>query len=397
MDDARVLPRTRHIYVTDHFGRVIVSGPNYKKSLYDLYCYNLKGLNHVCEDCPVGIIDNERNQEVPVLNTGDIIDLNLNKQGYIIQFNDSRETITPVLLNVGNSRIVSHVANAVERTVAVNSELERELELGGRLQSSLLPDKWQDPLIGLELVYRPLAKVSGDIFDIYRHGKKGSFFLIADVSGHGVASALITALLKSYIFQHLMTSEAMIDLTRFASYLNNELSNLVKSGDFITMFMGYIHTETLMLNYVCFGHPSPILIRNNAVSELDISNNVPLLMINDFEFSMSSFQLSHGDIIVLYTDGVTECKSPENELLGISGLKEIISSVLDGAKPPDNSRLADKIFRELSAYTGMAMYSDDITIAALTVNRQKDPSGDIEVEEKERDEKVDLEDLEKLF
>jgi serine phosphatase RsbU (regulator of sigma subunit) len=199
--------------------------------------------------------------------------------------------------------------------------LDEELRLAGRVQQDFLPK--QLPQIGpvrFHTLYRPAGHVSGDLYDVMRLDEAHVGFYMADAVGHGMPAALLTMFLK----QALVTKE--IDASGYRllapeqsmARLNEAMvrQNL-SHATFATALYGHLHTRTLRLTFAKGGHPSPILL--SAGGQLQpLEGDGPLLGIfPDEVFTPSAVQLSPGDRVFVYSDGVelafSEHDSPDSE------------------------------------------------------------------------------------
>ncbi len=187
-------------------------------------------------------------------------------------------------------------------------EVDQEMRLAARLQQDFLP-KISDPIGNLQFatIYRPATWVSGDIFDVFRIDETHTGFYVADAVGHGVAASLLTMFIKRSVvpkrvdgndYTIATPSEAMAGLN--TALTQQELPNC----QFVTAWYGLINHETLTLSYARGGHPYPILVTGEgAVSPLK-SSGALLGLFKDEEFPTTEVQLSPGDKVVVYTDGV---------------------------------------------------------------------------------------------
>lgn len=379
------------ICLVDQYGKVLAATALKDNNLNSLYCYHLKGWQGPCPDCPVGIETKNFFRGDMTLAPEDMLDLNLNKAGFLVKLSrDGKELVSPLLLNIGNATSILRLMSLVQKTLITNQELERDFELGGSIQSYMMTTGWANPVAILDLFYKPYNKVSGDIFDIQEDQTRGIFFIIGDVTGHGVGPALIGTYIKSFVYQHLSREEKM-DLSSFATYMNKELSRLIRSGDFITMFMGYIHLPDLRLEFICMGHPQPFLYRDGELIEIvENIRHVPLLLVDDMKYDSSSINLKKNDILLLYTDGVIDIENKKKEKLGISGLRDMFFNTAQSCANQDKCLLSTGVHEELRKFADGDNYLDDITLASIKImdniiSKPMDNTGKEEVKMSELD------------
>jgi sigma-B regulation protein RsbU (phosphoserine phosphatase) len=238
------------------------------------------------------------------------------------------------------------------------SALENDLELASRIQAALLPE--QDQVrSGWEAHYRyePAGIVSGDYCDLLapRDGDGDLYFSIGDVSGKGVAASLLMAHLNAS-FRALGRSEpSVLDLTHAANTL---LLASTLPSNYATLVCGKA-SRGGALELCNAGHCPPLLARDSGVEALSASGP-PIGLFRDAGYETLSLELEPGDSLLLYTDGLTEARSPDGEEYGA----ERLSRFLGEARSAPLRILADGILGELRSFSG-ARQSDDRTLVIL--------------------------------
>lgn len=217
-------------------------------------------------------------------------------------------------------------ANLVLRTELTKAyaALDRELTVVGEIQRSLLPQELPE-IPGLELaaLYEPSAHAGGDYYDVFPLPGGRFGFLIADVSGHGTPAAVIMAVTHALARAYSGPPEHPC---RFLDHLNERLlaSYTSINGAFVTAFYGVYNPETREFRYACAGHNPPRLLTRDRVVPLDAVGGLPLGIMPTQECSEATVRLGEGDILCLYTDGITEAQDPSNELFDVSRLDGIL-------------------------------------------------------------------------
>lgn len=232
-----------------------------------------------------------------------------------------------------------------ERTNIIDkqkSELEKDIEFARRIQTSLLPKNI--PFIpGVEIAYKyePVMGVGGDFLDIhYRDGMDEVGLFICDVSGHGASSAMIASMVK-------------MSLNSWGTYIQNpgnafpEIKKLLqgKIGDnFLTAFMCCIDLKKGIIKSSCAGHPPMIIIRESG--EIDIIKPYGKIIIDILESDYEEIEtkIYPGDKIVLYTDGVTEARISDVEMIGEKKFIQMLKKNRNLAPGYLCSRIYDDIF-----------------------------------------------------
>jgi len=242
-------------------------------------------------------------------------------------------------------------------------KLENELELSQKVQRALLPQQIPD-LPGLELAAftQPARIVGGDYFDFF-HFKDGSpGLVIADVMGKGVAASLLMASLQASLRILVTEEEEPREVVKRLNYLFCHNINLTK---FVTLFLARYEPDSKTLNYCNAGHNPPLLFGNQKSRWLQ-STSPAIGLVENFQFESAVITLVPGDILLLYTDGVTEARNPGEEEFGTDRLADILTA---------NARLSPRelvtsVRRSIQEFTNGESLEDDTTIVVVKV---KDP------------------------
>jgi phosphoserine phosphatase RsbU/P len=252
-------------------------------------------------------------------------------------------------------------------------ELGNDLELASRIQAGLLPEQDQ-VLPGWEAHYRyvPAGVVSGDYCDLLppRDGKGSLYFTIGDVSGKGVAASLLMAHLNAS-FRVLGPSQpSVLELTEKANLLLLESS---LDSHYATMVCGRAGNGTLSGNgehrpasaagrlELCnAGHPSPLVIRNSGVESLD-SSGPPIGLFRDAAYAPASVELEPGELLFLYTDGLSEARNAGRDEYGT----ERVNALLRERRTRPLREIADEVLSDLGGFTGGGSLIDDLTFMIL--------------------------------
>jgi serine phosphatase RsbU (regulator of sigma subunit) len=213
-----------------------------------------------------------------------------------------------------------------------SDELGRELAMAGKVQGKFIPsaaDLPHRPELSCAARYEAMATVGGDYFDVIRAGKNAYAFVMADVTGHGVPAALVTAMLKAS-FQtkgryNMKASETF-------AQINDELVSALGNAElFVTAWLGVLDLENGELRYSNAGHLPTI--RAGAKGNVSLLEGAGT-MLGAFEgesWEEYGVSLNPGDRLILYTDGITETMDPFDKLFGADRLMELIDSTRDRA------------------------------------------------------------------
>lgn len=262
---------------------------------------------------------------------------------------------------------------------------DRDLDMARKIQQGLLvAKKIQNKNIQLSAVCYPAEKIGGDFFSIQKRRKgnveqieeqkgiinltnrrqEGMDLVIGDVSGHGVASALVMILAKNCL-EDLLNNENY-DPKEIMQIANKQIMNYTEGSEinFVTVFLAKFNCQNNILTFSKAGHTAPLLFRKNGKIEQLETEGVFLGMFENPEFEEKQIKLEKGDKLFLYTDGLNEAKNANSELLGIKKLKDIIKNNiwLSG------EYLLNKIIEEVKEYASDNNINDDVTMIAFEVS-----------------------------
>jgi phosphoserine phosphatase RsbU/P len=243
------------------------------------------------------------------------------------------------------------------------ARLDHEIEIASQIQQKLLPKTLPNlPYVAVTGSTLACHSVGGDCFDVIelsggRHG-----FFVGDVSGKGISAALLATLLQGIFFT---TASTDMPLPNLFSSVNKYLCE--RSGDdrYATVFYGVLD-EAGHLEYVNAGHVPPLLLRRSGAVEGLASGNLPVGMFDEAAYTSASADLKDGDILVIYTDGVSEAANVHSELFEESRLRE----VLEHFKGQNVEEITEAIREGVRRFTAGAPQSDDITILAIQYKGQ---------------------------
>ncbi len=245
---------------------------------------------------------------------------------------------------------------ALEILESRNRQMIKELNLAVELQKSLLPKSYPPtPSAVFTHRYIPLAMVGGDFFALSKMEGDRVGVLIADVSGHGVAPAFITAMIRS-LFDYLHTREdSPAEVLR---RINEEFSKIVNTDHFVTAFYGIFDFEAMVCTYCGAGHPPQLIIRSDGEVTRLASEDPIIGMLEDCEFHDRSVPLAGGDLLCFYTDGVQEARNAQDEMFGVRGIEETVIR----NRNSDLESVADALITGVIQFMKDPVFEDDITV-----------------------------------
>lgn len=266
------------------------------------------------------------------------------------------------------------LTTTLERLSDAYSAIDRDLREARLFQEALMPDR-HVPLAGMDvsLLFQPSGHVGGDMVGYFpiRDGELGVYAV--DVSGHGVSSALMTARIASYFSgaapdrNLALTPTAdgyeMIAPDEVCRRLNALLQKDAESDQYLTMVLARVSTRTGEVTMCQAGHPSPLILRTDGGMEFHESFGMPVGLVDDAEYQSSTIRLGHGDRLLVFSDGLTECPDAAGNLLDEDGLIRILGE-LSGLREQE---LLAGLVEALTSFSGRRDFPDDLS--ALLVER----------------------------
>ncbi len=249
-----------------------------------------------------------------------------------------------------------------EQSQKYRRKYEKDLKSARDIQAAIAPhDKSpfsRHPAFDLYASIHPAESIGGDLYNYFFIDPTHLLFAIGDVSGKGIPAALFMAVASTMI----KNKATKLSANDIVSELNIELSHHNPNQHFLTLFLGILDTENGTLNYCNAAHNYPFIIKaNRGIYILDQANGLPLGIYGNKDYTGSSCILKKGDIIVLYTDGVIDCKDLDDHFYGINRLKENISNLYELSV----EEVVNRLLKSLEVFRGEAPQSDDISIMAL--------------------------------
>lgn len=274
------------------------------------------------------------------------------------------------LILLGISSICTTVAERtrklLERQIKDSEERQRistELDVATRIQADMLPcifPAFPDrPEFDIYATMNPAKEVGGDFYDFFMVDETHLAIVIADVSGKGVPAALFMVIGKTLINDH---TKPDTDLGQVFTEVNELLCKSNNEGLFITAFEGVLDLTTGEFRFVNAGHEMPFIAKSGSVYEpYKLRAGFVLAGMEGMKYQSGSIQLSPGDKIFQYTDGVTEATNASNELYGMERLSEVLAK--NTGRPP--AELLPIVKADIDAFAGDAPQFDDITMLCV--------------------------------
>ena len=263
---------------------------------------------------------------------------------------------------VVKARVRTHILlrEARAQLAAQLDALNEELEMARQIQLSILPQSIpQLPGLDIAARYSPMTSVAGDFYDFIQIDDQHLGILIADVSGHGLPSALIASMIQVALAGQAPHAS---DPPKVLAGLNRALSGKF-SMNFVTAAYVYVDLDKNLIRYAGAGHPPLLRFRHSEGKTTQLlENGIVLGMIPDAEYTALEIPLEPGDRHVLYTDGIPEAATPEGEQFGFDRIQQYIETHRNVAAPQFADDFLGEISRWCNQSAGQCQQQDDITL-----------------------------------
>jgi len=272
------------------------------------------------------------------------------------EFTEEHLNILTTLASVASIRVEN--ATLLEERIE-RERMERELELATEIQQRFQPSA-PPTLPGYEFqgISFSCYEIGGDYYDFIQRPNGKMLIALGDVSGKGTAAALLMSSVHAAIHAQASASYTLEDTV---VSVNKYLAENTPANRFVTLFIAELEPETGLLSYINAGHNPPLLGHaDGSVMEL-ASGGFPLGIIPTAEFEVGKLDLTKGESLVIYSDGVSEANNPREEEFGMDRLKRVVSSNITASA----AGMRDKVESALSAFTQTAPANDDITLVIV--------------------------------
>lgn len=251
----------------------------------------------------------------------------------------------------------------VEKQVEAEA-LERELETAREIQEKLLPaslPEYLDIQIAAKLI--PAKQVGGDYYNILKLNEKQSLFFIADVAGKGIPAALIVSTIYSCLNSYLKFSHDQFNLMTLVPAMNRVLIDSTTTTKFATCWFGLYHHDSKKLISINAGHNPPYIFRGRNEKPIELHKGGLFLGSLDLPFETEEIELKKNDVLVFFTDGVTEAWNKKEEDYEDYRLIDVVNN----QKQLSAEEILSGIEKDVQKHVGNAQQSDDFTVAVLKI------------------------------
>ncbi|MCA1582782.1 MAG: SpoIIE family protein phosphatase [Acidobacteria bacterium] len=265
-----------------------------------------------------------------------------------------------------DARLLSLFANQAAAAIetarlhqdAIEKErIERELELAAAIQREILPRSLPAiPGVELAAVNIPARHIGGDYYDVFPLSEGRVAFLVADVSGKGVPAALLVSTVHAAVHLQIDEAKTIADLV---SRIDRHLRRFAATRKFLTLFFGLLEPGTGVLRYVSAGHNPALLMRESGQREQLDSTGVPVGMLPNSSWREEIRDLKPGDLLCVYSDGLTEAVNAADEEFGLDRLGSDLSS----RRALPLRQICDEVLGKVADFAqGMPQYDDQTVL-----------------------------------
>jgi serine phosphatase RsbU (regulator of sigma subunit) len=275
------------------------------------------------------------------------------------RFTEDHLKVLTTLASVAAIRVEN--ARLVEARLQ-QERLERELQLAMEIQQRFQPTA--PPVVpGYELqgISFPCYEIGGDYYDFIRREDGRLVIALGDVSGKGTAAALVMSSLHGAIHAQTGSHDTLVQTI---SAVNRYLAENIPPNRFVTLFYAELDPDSGALSFLNAGHNPPLIVHSAGTVEQLASGGLPLGIKADADYREGRTHLQMGDVLVIYSDGVTEAASPSGEEFGPTRLYEVVSRNVDASA----AGIRDRIESALTKFSQGTQAADDITL--VIVKRQ---------------------------
>ena len=271
-------------------------------------------------------------------------------------------TVFFIWKNIEISKTNSQLTDAYTTIAKQNEKYANDLQIGQKVQMDMLPETIRGDKFAIDAILKPAQIVSGDFYDFSFIDKKDQskiYFSIGDVSGKGVPAALLMAATKAFLHK---TLDQVQDSKDIVDKVNQELAEGNERCMFVTLIVGIMDVRTGYTQITNAGHNPPYIKKRTGEVICLSENQGPVVgTFKDVKYSVQSFQMLKGDILLFYTDGVVEAQNKKQEFYGETRIQDFLKQ--NTFIFPQY--LTNSLSENVVSFIGGSQQSDDITILSL--------------------------------
>ncbi|MFN8415396.1 MAG: PP2C family protein-serine/threonine phosphatase [Cytophagaceae bacterium] len=280
---------------------------------------------------------------------------------FVDQKNDHQIIDTSFIQTISNVILVAVENKKLARRQLEQEALRKEMDIARQVQSHLFPTNLPfNDSIQVQAKYLPHQTIGGDYYDYVPLGDNKCLVCIADVSGKGIPAALLMSNVQASIRTMVRYTE---DLKTYVLQLNQLILEHAKGEKFVTCFIGIVDFQNKSLQYVNCGHlPIPLKVDGKLYS-MELGTTI-LGMLNNLPFiNVGELKLGRDNVMLLYTDGVSECNNEQGDEYGTEHIQELVAKSETGQE----NNLIQTVIDDLMRYKGPVGYNDDVTLLSIKI------------------------------
>lgn len=271
-----------------------------------------------------------------------------------------KKEIIPFIHTITNIIVVAIENKRLSKESIRQATLEKELELAAEMQALLLPEDLDGyGVFEVEATYLPHQEVGGDFYDYFRLNENESLVCMADVSGKGMAAALLSSNFQANL---RALAAHTSDLCELIKILNEKVFQNAKGEKYITVFIGVINHDSKQIRYVNAGHNPPVLVSQKQVHLLEkgttglgMFEKLPFLNEGEIHFPTNA-------MLFCYTDGITELEDASGNFFGMDNFKKAVVQ----HSPTTSSKLFhSSLLDALNIFRKDILFNDDVTLLTI--------------------------------
>ena len=259
---------------------------------------------------------------------------------------------------IGNTAMTAIENERLVQEELIKHRLEGELNIAAEIQRKLFPEQLpQFELFEVAADAKTSRQIGGDYYDVVALDEDRTLFAIADVSGKGVPAALVMANVQAALN---VLAHMDLPLTLLMERINSLVCMNTEPGVFVTMFVAILNHRNRSMEYVNAGHNPPLLWQADDIVQLSTGGVLTGVLDDPPPYKLGVATFAPGDVLVMYTDGVTEARNKTGEF-GVGGLVDTVNS----ARTHHADEIIDTILSEIRQYTGTDALDDDTSLVVV--------------------------------
>jgi sigma-B regulation protein RsbU (phosphoserine phosphatase) len=272
-------------------------------------------------------------------------------------------TLQSVAAQTGLTLEVVELVRTLASEAAQRERMNREIEIAREVQQRLFPQRIPEIAgVGLAGMCRPASEVGGDYYDLIEMEDGHLGFAIGDVSGKGISASLIMASLRASLRGLILNDPG--DLAQMMQKVNRLVYEASSSSRYATFFFAVLDPQTREFRYVNAGHNPPVLVKQVSGELRRLEACGPVVGLLPFAaYQTGSLILEPGDLLIAYTDGISEAMTAEDEEWGEPRMLEAVPR----QPAASAAEVLEKIFRAADEFTAGAEQHDDMTLLVMKI------------------------------